>query len=106
MVQELSDLPHFVEQLDTVSQSMWKWTSEGVVVLLRSRCPYESVGLKDVVIPRGTLGSVEEDTNTVRWHFKVSLFDVAVSDLQILLQQVLKKIFLSIFAYISRNNVI
>jgi len=80
-------LPHFAEQLDNIPQSTWKWSSEGVIVLLRSRCPYESVGLKDVVIPRGTLGSVEEDTRIVRWHTNVSLFDVAVCDMQILLQQ-------------------
>lgn len=85
IVEELQRLPFYVEQLDAIPESIIKWTSGDAAVLLQTHYPYRAAGLKDVLIPRGSPGQVEG--KTVRWQARVSLFDVAVGDFQLLLQQ-------------------
>lgn len=85
LVQELDRLPFFVEPLDNIPESILKWTANDVVIALQSHYPYRAAGLKDVLVTRGTAGQLEG--KCIRWEVKVSLFDVAICDFQLLLQQ-------------------
>ncbi len=54
--------------------------------MLQTHYPYKCVGCKEVLIPRGAMGSV--DGKYIRWQVKMNLYDVAMAEIQMLLQQV------------------
>ena len=84
----VAELPYFMEPIDVVPESSLKWTTAGVVVLLQTHYPYKQTlsACKDVLIPRGAMGSV--DGKYIRWQVKINLYDLAVAEIQLLLQQV------------------
>jgi hypothetical protein len=75
-----------MEPIEHVPESSLKWTAGGVVVLLQTHYPYKSAGCKEVLIPRGSMGSV--DGKYIRWQVKINLYEVALAEIQMLLQQV------------------
>ena len=75
-----------MEPIDSVPEASLKWTTGGVVVLLQTHYPYKCTGCKEVLIPRGAIGSA--DGKYIRWQVKMNLYDVALAEIQMLLQQV------------------
>lgn len=72
--------------MDALPDSALKWTTAGVVILLQAHYPFKHTGNKEVSVPRGTTGSV--DGKSIRWHVRVNLYDLAIAEIQQLLQQV------------------
>lgn len=78
----LDCLPFFVEPLENTVDGKQRRGS----TLLQAHYPYKAVGFKDLVIPRGTLGEIEG--KMICWETRTSLWDVAVGEIELLLQQV------------------
>jgi hypothetical protein len=87
-----------MEPIENIPDSSLKWTTAGVVVLLQTHYPYKNVGCKEVLLPRGAMGSV--DGKYIRWQVKVNFYEVALTEIQMLLQQVNREIFF----YLARKN--
>lgn len=82
----MTELPYFMEPVDSIPESSLKWTTAGVVVLLQTHYPYKQAGCKEILIPRGAMGSL--DGKYIRWQLKINLYDVVIAEIQLLLQQV------------------
>lgn len=88
-----------MEPVDSIPESSLKWTTAGVVVLLQTHYPYKHAGCKEILIPRGAMGSLEG--KYIRWQLKINLYDVVIAEIQLLLQQVgeLKTNLYVVFSY-------
>jgi len=80
--------------MDGVPESIVK-RSGHLMSLQQAHFPYRNIGFKDLVIPRGTSGHIRG--KMVHWQVKVSFWDVAIGEIQLLCQQV------SIFIQMSEN---
>lgn len=92
VAKEVMELPCYADSMDSLPDSALKWTSAGVVILLQAHYPFKHTGNKEVLIPRGATGSV--DGKTIRWHVKVNFYDLAIAEIQQLLQQVTTRTFI------------
>lgn len=75
-----------MEPIENIPESWLKWTTAGVVVLLQTYYPYKTAGCKEILIPRGAVGSI--DGKYIRWQVKVNLYEIAIAEIKMLLQQV------------------
>ena len=86
-MKELDNIPFFIESMDSVPEAMIKCALNNETTLLQTHYPYRSVGFKDLLIPRGVVGSIEG--KFIRWHVNTSLYVVAAAEILMLLHQVL-----------------
>ena len=86
VVQELHRIGGYVECVDHVPESVFKRRAGSGVELAQAHYPYGCVGYKDLVIARGTVGTVQG--KLVYWRARASLWDVAVGEMEHLNQQV------------------
>lgn len=85
-MKEVDNIPFFVETMDNVPEAMIKCALNSETTLLQSHYPYRSVGFKELLIPRGVVGSIEG--KFIRWQVNTSLYDVAAAEILLLLHQV------------------
>ena len=82
----MHSFPFYVEPLENIPEAILKYTLIGETNLLQAHYPYKSIGFKDLLIPRGAIGSIEG--KWIRWQVKTSLYDVAAGEIKLLLHQV------------------
>ena len=85
IIDELHNIRSYVEMMDGVPESIVK-RSGHLMSLQQAHFPYRNIGFKDLVIPRGTTGHIRG--KMVHWQVKVSFWDVAIGEIQLLCQQV------------------
>jgi hypothetical protein len=87
--------------MDGVPESIVK-RSGHLMSLQQAHFPYRNIGFKDLVIPRGTTGHIRG--KMVHWQVKVSFWDVAIGEIQLLCQQVIIFIQMSENYFIPHNK--